>query len=585
MPGIRRHVPASHIETPYKDYLHTNFVPSEEECGRIRDLVAPKTQELDETTVEITQLQASLDRMVRKRDQLEEFIDSHLALVSGARRLPHDILTEIFMASLPHIEYYSMTSVDPPLLLCHICREWRNLALCLPRLWASLQIGREEPSYDHAHRHDHRTADEEGVKSWLTRSGRLPLSISSVSTTTAVLEVLLEYAPRWEHIRFKRLLSEHLPALAQLSPEDVPLLKTAVIEASRHDDESVLSFISAPTIRRLSLRNGCFGLRGLTSALSVSHISLRILSSVHALDVLRHCPMLETCTLQTYNRVLAADLVNPIRLERMQRFCLNDQYGKAPLLHCIVLPNLRSLDYSNELSPDNLEALLTSLCIPETLTDLRLSIPIETDQLLDVLRHFPMLETVCLHRPRESLKSGLNQCSLFALLTPTPTSSVDVLCPRLKTICSLGLDVGSDKELLALIDMRFAMDGIQPLSAVHVAFARPRQLNILPLLPADRDDLAIDLRYPDAWDKKLLIKPWVPRQVVPIGRSTIILGKMPPAPLRLQSWRQDPDVDWAPISGEWLAEYDEWGPAEEEPELGPAPEQEQEASSEDDLTD
>ncbi|KAJ7642586.1 hypothetical protein DFH06DRAFT_1427171 [Mycena polygramma] len=454
-----------------------------------------------------------------------------MALVSGARRLPHDMLSEIFMASLPLTQYASMKSLDSPLLLSHICRAWRNLALSMPRLWASLRI--DTP----------RTSTSERVTSWLARSGNLPLSISSSSTTTPMLKSLLEYAPRWEHIRFEKVSAQSVTAFAQLSPDDVPLLKTAVIE-DEEVYETALSFISAPHIRRLSLRSSSWGLQYRTSPLFLSHLSLRRVPSTHALRVLQLCPALETCTLQTYNPVLATDARNAIRLERMQRFCLIDPPGKAPLLHCIVLPNLQSLEYSNpKKTPDDLEALLLSLCNPGMLTDLRLSTEISTDQLARVLRHFRMLQKICLHRPRESLSTGLTQCSLFALLTPPPTSSLDVLCPRLETICSLGVNVGSDKELLNLIEMRYSMDGVQPLSHVHVAFARARQLNILPLLPDH--DLVIDLQY----------KGYLPAvQYFPVAQKV--------AP-QLQIWRQDPDVDWAAISGEWLAEYDDWGGEEE----------------------
>jgi hypothetical protein len=33
----------------------------------------------------------------------------------------------------------------------------------------------------------------------------------------------------------------------------------------------------------------------------------------------------------------------------------------------------------------------------------------------------------------------------------------------------------------------------------------------------------------------------------------------PPDSLPVQKWRQNPDLDWVPISGEWLADYAEWG--------------------------
>ncbi|KAJ7836567.1 hypothetical protein B0H14DRAFT_1121553, partial [Mycena olivaceomarginata] len=147
MPPRQAHELDSYLpETPYKDYLYTNFVPSDDECSRIRDLVGPATEELGKTREGLEKTrdgsQDSLDRMARKRDQLQEFIDSHLALVSGARRLPHDVLGEIFMACLAPNTYSSMKATESPLVLSQICSDWRRLAISTRRLWASLSIQR-----------------------------------------------------------------------------------------------------------------------------------------------------------------------------------------------------------------------------------------------------------------------------------------------------------------------------------------------------------------------------------------------------------------------------------------------------------
>ncbi|KAJ7654328.1 hypothetical protein B0H17DRAFT_864853, partial [Mycena rosella] len=122
----------------YKDVLRTNFAPSDQGCRHIRDLVVAPAKELEKTTAEILRLKAMLAPLIRKRDELTEFIDSHLALVSPARRLPDDIIREIFTATLPSDHQPKMTSRESPLLISRICSGWRSLALSMPRLWASL---------------------------------------------------------------------------------------------------------------------------------------------------------------------------------------------------------------------------------------------------------------------------------------------------------------------------------------------------------------------------------------------------------------------------------------------------------------
>ncbi|KAJ6578969.1 hypothetical protein B0H10DRAFT_1836130, partial [Mycena sp. CBHHK59/15] len=101
-------------------------------------LVDPR-KEADELTQEIGRIQAMLDNLTQKRDHLVNLIDAHLALVSPVRRLPDDVVWEIFAASLPS-EYAVMDGAESPLLLWKICRLWRHLALSTPRLWASLHV-------------------------------------------------------------------------------------------------------------------------------------------------------------------------------------------------------------------------------------------------------------------------------------------------------------------------------------------------------------------------------------------------------------------------------------------------------------
>ncbi|KAJ7452899.1 hypothetical protein FB451DRAFT_1050704, partial [Mycena latifolia] len=134
------------LDQTYKDVLHTNFVPSDQECRRIRDFVVAPTDKLQETTEEIARLEALLEQLTRQRDELAEYIDSHLALVAPARRLPEDILREIFIATLPLDRHPGMSPRASPLLISRICNDWRTLALSMPRLWASLHIDASELS-------------------------------------------------------------------------------------------------------------------------------------------------------------------------------------------------------------------------------------------------------------------------------------------------------------------------------------------------------------------------------------------------------------------------------------------------------
>ncbi|KAJ6559988.1 hypothetical protein B0H19DRAFT_890834, partial [Mycena capillaripes] len=123
------------MDSPFIDILHTNALPSDSECQRIRHFLADSEKELDHLTEELERLDALRKEILQKRRHLQEFIDAHRALLSPVRRLPEDIVRAIFMASLPSTRNPAISGQETPLLLCQICRSWRNTALATPRLW------------------------------------------------------------------------------------------------------------------------------------------------------------------------------------------------------------------------------------------------------------------------------------------------------------------------------------------------------------------------------------------------------------------------------------------------------------------
>jgi hypothetical protein len=124
--------------------------------------------------------------------------------------IPIEILQEIFILCLPkppssRSQLSSRLlgkSSSAPLLLCQICDLWRQCAICLPDLWASLDVyvsmGKPRPSL--------------GLTAlWLARSGALPLSLGlyqrdemtdNCISADEVLDIYTRYIHRWSNIQF-----------------------------------------------------------------------------------------------------------------------------------------------------------------------------------------------------------------------------------------------------------------------------------------------------------------------------------------------------------------------------------------------
>ncbi|KIK55599.1 hypothetical protein GYMLUDRAFT_205520, partial [Collybiopsis luxurians FD-317 M1] len=84
---------------------------------------------------EITdRIEDAFQRLKKKRDALKRTVDVTIALLSPVRRLPEDVLVEIFSI------YIDNCISCPTMRLSQICSFWRKIILRRPRLWASLAV-------------------------------------------------------------------------------------------------------------------------------------------------------------------------------------------------------------------------------------------------------------------------------------------------------------------------------------------------------------------------------------------------------------------------------------------------------------
>ncbi|KAJ7149468.1 hypothetical protein C8R43DRAFT_1007201 [Mycena crocata] len=89
---------------------------------------------------------------------------------SPVQNVPVEVLSEIFFACLPRVEYTPASRRFAPLLVSWVCVHWRNVALSLPRLWTSLALQPKKP-WDHL-------IYLSQSRFWLARTGRCNLSLS-----------------------------------------------------------------------------------------------------------------------------------------------------------------------------------------------------------------------------------------------------------------------------------------------------------------------------------------------------------------------------------------------------------------------
>src|SRR5882672_9516402 len=170
------HTVANHMElptTPVLDLLGGNYVASESQAQMICDTISSvRAGNISRLEGEITRLRAVLDGLTAKLDAFQIYTHSLVALVAPIRRLPPEVLSEIFLHYNDENNISDLQLNTAPLLLGGVCSRWRTIALSTPRLWTSFALT-IQPKY--------LKSDVMLAKTWLARAGTCPLTIRLAS--------------------------------------------------------------------------------------------------------------------------------------------------------------------------------------------------------------------------------------------------------------------------------------------------------------------------------------------------------------------------------------------------------------------
>jgi len=127
---------------PFTSHLKSNYIPLDEEAVLIKAFLAEPCKQLEEMKAEKDCLhdQAELDSLKLKYENLHQQVTSCASLITLPRRLPYDLLEEIFYQTLPTDRNAPMNTNATPLIFTRICRHRRQVALSIPRLWSTIHI-------------------------------------------------------------------------------------------------------------------------------------------------------------------------------------------------------------------------------------------------------------------------------------------------------------------------------------------------------------------------------------------------------------------------------------------------------------
>ncbi|KAJ7649122.1 hypothetical protein DFH06DRAFT_1209001 [Mycena polygramma] len=124
------------------EYLRSSSVP--QDPSGYEAAISASTAARMQYDSQIERLQETLERMRTDRTKLQEYIDACRSVFSPVRRLPPELLCEIFASVPDHAEPWTETPADVAkfhlLRISEVCNHWRTLVIRTPRLWSDITI-------------------------------------------------------------------------------------------------------------------------------------------------------------------------------------------------------------------------------------------------------------------------------------------------------------------------------------------------------------------------------------------------------------------------------------------------------------
>jgi len=358
-PGTRHHT-----------LFNSNEPPEESESTFIQSVLSQTNAPLACLDDEISKLREKLKLLEEERVLLFSYRTRNEAILSPLRRMPLELLREIFLWTLPSIagtlELGRFDMAQSPWVLTQISGHWRAVALSTPSLWSRVAIDYSESS---------KAYSLSLVEAQLQRCQKLKIHFYASHRMDSCPQIrmfrfLSQHSSRWEELSIG-LTSEIAPLLTALR-DRIPFLKRLWIHWTNRDAQIGMQSIDCFHAAPCPVDTGIFNEYRVVPVLRPVHQLTR-----YELD----CPWGQhRCILKQAPNLVEARICIfdeedwPDSNEIISLFHLRRLYVTTPqILKYLKLPVLGELALGPE-HPDLLRALVGSLLDRSSCSPRRLSI-------------------------------------------------------------------------------------------------------------------------------------------------------------------------------------------------------------------
>ncbi len=337
----------------FEELSSCNDPPVDSERTALKAVVREGQANLASLRQRIAAVRKTLEILFKEQNGTVKRITDAKILLSPTRRLPADVLIEIFTTCLSDFTD-SLDAKRAPWVLLQVCASWRQIALASTGLWANIQL-RMDLYMNHME-------SLFRLKTVLNRAGEHRLRVFICGhkdfSDHPVFEMILSTSARWESLdvsaplrsfRLFNSISHHLPLLETL------WIKVSSFHRSDLRPEStdiIYGFPQAPRLRDLSVSQNLVSTMPFftrlfnlpletTPKLDLETTTSDVVSFLRS-DAAQHLVRLGITLVYSKRRGLPQQIEIPvIRLGCLQVLCLTD--SAAGLLSRLRLPALQYL--------------------------------------------------------------------------------------------------------------------------------------------------------------------------------------------------------------------------------------------------
>ncbi|KAJ7622432.1 hypothetical protein FB45DRAFT_838535, partial [Roridomyces roridus] len=283
-----------------EELLTSNLCPLDSEIPSIKRLLADPQPRVEALNAQIGGLQAALANLVRERDDLVSHAERYRAVLSPIRRVPPELVAEVFRLVPFTRKIQNKTVTKPPWTLGHICSSWRETALGCPLLWRSFTLTTSN------------FRSEAMITAQLPRTANVPLLVNfewnndADGGACALLGLLLPHSSRWQSLRIRC----HHHAAAEIVLESLQVIKGRISQLEKleffvgrtvHPTPSNKweMFSISPRLSEVLLTEVLW--HGYSPQFSIPWSQIRnyraVLTSIQQLDILSKSPNLVGCSI------------------------------------------------------------------------------------------------------------------------------------------------------------------------------------------------------------------------------------------------------------------------------------------------